>query len=87
MQCMSGHLPATEVSELVPQCEVLHLEGGSRFEGRYRGASQPMKGAERQTEDLTQNAQTPGSRPVRNFRYAQSFNASQTPHSHASQGT
>jgi hypothetical protein len=47
--------------------KVLYLKGGPRFEGRHRGDSQPMKCAERQTEDSMEDAQTPCSHSVRKF--------------------
>jgi hypothetical protein len=49
----------------VAQSEVLHLKGRARFEGRQQGDSQPMKCADRQTEDFTEDAQTPCSHPGR----------------------
>jgi hypothetical protein len=38
----------------VAEGEVLHLKGSLRSEGRHFVDSRPIKGAERQTQDLTQ---------------------------------
>ena len=45
--------------ELMPQSNVLHLKGSPRFEGRHRDDSPPIRHAQRQTEDLTEDTQTP----------------------------
>jgi hypothetical protein len=44
------------------------MECGSRFEGSRRGGGQYVKCAERDTEELTEETQTPCSHLVRYFR-------------------
>ena len=48
--------------------EVLQLKGDSRFEARRHSDSQKMKCTESQTEDWTEDAQTPSSHSDRNLR-------------------
>jgi hypothetical protein len=79
---------AAQDAELVPEREVFQLECGSRLEGHQSGGAKHMKCAERQTEELTENAQGPFSHSVRSLRYPQSpvfpgprpSRASRTPH-------
>ena len=59
---------ALENTKLVPECEVLQLERGSRFEGRRHGRSQHVKRVERRAKNLRKDVQTLCSHPVRGLR-------------------
>ena len=59
---------ATQDAELVPKREILQLKSSSRFEGCRRDGGDRVKPAERQTEELMKDAQTPCSHSVRYFR-------------------
>ena len=48
--------------------EILQLKSSSRFEGSRRGSGEHVKSAERETEELKEEAQTPCSHSVRYFR-------------------
>ena len=64
------HRPMQD-AELVAECEILHLEGGSRFEESQGDAGHQTNGAESETEATTGGKQAPYSHVVRNLRQAQ----------------
>ena len=50
---------ALENADLVPECQVLQLERGSRFEGDRYGRSQRLKRVERRAENVRKDGQNP----------------------------
>jgi hypothetical protein len=53
---------------LVPERQVLPMECGPGFEGCRKGSGQHVKRADRRTEDLKEDMQTPCSHAVRDLR-------------------
>ena len=59
---------ALENAKLVPECQVLQMKRGARFEGGRHGRSQRVKYIERRTENVRKDVQPLCSHPVRGLR-------------------